>query len=53
MESAKNICHTYLVFGVVVYTELMLSARHKAVKNALRYKHNAGFLLELAWLNKT
>jgi hypothetical protein len=52
-DSGRKTGYLFVVWGGGQDTELMLCARHKTIKNALRYKRNAKFLLSLAWKNMT
>jgi len=47
-HSGRKTGYLFGVWGRGQDTDLMLSARHKTIKNALRYKRDAAFLLSLA-----
>ncbi len=47
-HSGSKTGYLFGVWGGAQDTDLMLSARHKTVKNAMVYKHDAAFLLSLA-----
>ncbi len=52
-HSGRKTAYLFGVWGGAQDTDLMLSARHKSIKNALKYKRDASFLLSLAQENMT
>jgi hypothetical protein len=52
-HSGRKTGYLFGVWGGAQDTDLMLSARHKTVKHAMKYKRDADFLLSLAKVNNT